>query len=247
MIHVAIPAYNEENLVASTIEAATYSLREAFGAERISIWVVDDGSADKTASAASAAGARVMRLGANKGKGRALRELLYRTEEFVVHGDDVVLLLDADLGVAAREAPALAKPVVDGACDMAIAAFPPAMRKGGFGFVKRLAARAIEEACGFAPRSPVSGQRALAAWILPKIEPAFAYGFGLEVAMTLLACEAGARILEVETDMRHRETGRDLMGFLHRFRQYRDIKKVLKDVRRDRKRSRSQPGEDVAR
>lgn len=247
MIHVAIPAYNEEQRLAATIEAARSALSEAFGAKQVAIWVVDDGSVDDTAGVANAAGARVVRLEENKGKGRALRELLYRTEGFVVHENDVLLLLDADLGTTAREAVALVKPVVDGACDMTIAAFPPATRKGGFGFVKRLAARAIEGACGFVPRSPVSGQRALAAWVLPKIEPAFAYGFGLEVAMTLLACEAGARIFEVETGMRHRETGRDLEGFLHRFRQYRDIRRVLRDVRRDTKRNRSQRGEGVRR
>jgi hypothetical protein len=45
----------------------------------------------------------------------------------------------------------------------------------------------------------------------------------MEVAMTVDALRAGLRVVEVPTTMSHRETGRDLAGFLHRGKQFRDI------------------------
>lgn len=234
MIVVAIPAFNEEQRVGATVRAAVGALKDAFPGHDVVALVVDDGSSDATAEAARVAGARVTRLDRNVGKGRALRALLYEREAPLVARADVVLLLDADLEEAAREAPLLVQPVLEGEVDMTVAAFPPATRKGGFGFVKRLAARAVSEACGFEPRSPVSGQRALAPRLLGELAPAFEYGFGLEVALSLRACRAGARVREVATSMRHRETGRDLGSFLHRFRQYRDIKRVIRDFERER-------------
>jgi hypothetical protein len=45
----------------------------------------------------------------------------------------------------------------------------------------------------------------------------------MEVAMTIDAIRAGMRVVEVQTTMSHRETGRDLAGFIHRGKQFRDI------------------------
>jgi len=42
---------------------------------------------------------------------------------------------------------------------------------------------------------------------------------GLETAMTIDAARAGIAVREVELDLEHRATGRDLAGFLHRARQ----------------------------
>jgi hypothetical protein len=47
----------------------------------------------------------------------------------------------------------------------------------------------------------------------------FASGFGMETAMTIDAARAGLAVAEVELDLEHRATGRDLTGFLHRARQ----------------------------
>jgi hypothetical protein len=49
-----------------------------------------------------------------------------------------------------------------------------------------------------------------------------AAGFGCEVRMTIDAARAGLRLEEVELPLRHRPTGRDLRGFVHRARQLRD-------------------------
>jgi hypothetical protein len=48
-------------------------------------------------------------------------------------------------------------------------------------------------------------------------------GFGLEFKITLEGVRRGFEIMEVPVDMHHRETGRDIKGFLHRGRQCLDI------------------------
>jgi hypothetical protein len=80
--------------------------------------------------------------------------------------------------------------------------------------------------------SPLSGQRALTrdAWRrIGRLDD----GFALEMGMDLDALQMGLRVMEVALSMRHRETGRDLAGFLHRARQYLD---VLRAIRRRRRR-----------
>ena len=54
-----------------------------------------------------------------------------------------------------------------------------------------------------------------------------ASGYGVEVALTIKALQAGLRVLEVPTTMTHRHTGRDVSGFLHRGRQFVDIAVTL--------------------
>ncbi|HMD97606.1 MAG TPA: glycosyltransferase family 2 protein [Terriglobia bacterium] len=70
-VSVVIPAYNEEQAVGSVIaELQAVLRRHNIEAEII---VVDDGSADQTAQAAAAAGARVLRHRSNRGYGAALK------------------------------------------------------------------------------------------------------------------------------------------------------------------------------
>jgi putative flippase GtrA len=66
---VVLPAYQE----ASRIGASVVAVREALADVAPEIVVVDDGSTDGTAAAAAAAGARVVQLEGNRGKGAAVR------------------------------------------------------------------------------------------------------------------------------------------------------------------------------
>lgn len=65
-VSVVIPACNEERTVASVVRAAL----AARGV--LEVLVVDDGSRDRTAEQAAAAGARVIRLRERNGKGGAM-------------------------------------------------------------------------------------------------------------------------------------------------------------------------------
>jgi glycosyltransferase involved in cell wall biosynthesis len=182
--------------------------------------VVDDGSRDATASEALQAGAAVIRTGGRRGKGRALEGALRRLPPA-----DRWLFADGDLGASAAGLAGLLVTLDEGA-DVAIAVFPPA-EAGGFGLVKRAAARGIAVLTGFQAREPLSGQRALTADALAQVRP-LARGFGLETGMIVDAVRAGLSVVEIEVPgLAHRPTFRDVRGFAHRGRQGLDIVMAL--------------------
>jgi hypothetical protein len=198
---VLVAARDEEETIGETVRA----LRRAFpGAGVI---VADDGSRDSTAAEAEAAGARVLRL-PRRGKGQALTV----AEREAPPG--ALLLCDADLRGDLR-------PLVEDGADVAVAAFAR-RRGGGFGIAKGIARALVRNRTGFDAREPLSGQRALSPAARAACFP-LAAGFGCETRMTLDALAAGLEYHEVELDLRHRATRRDLAGFAHRGRQLVDI------------------------
>jgi len=205
-----VPARDEADRVAATVAA----LRAVAGVGRVV--VVDDASADGTASAALGAGAAVLRVERRAGKGRALEAAVRRCGPA-----DVWLFVDADLGRTAGALGPVLTEVVDGRADLAIAV-PPPQAGGGFGLVRTAAARLIHAACGFEAEAPLSGQRAIADRALQACRP-LARGFGVETAMTIDAIRSGLRVVEVPADVRHRPTGRGVRGFAHRGRQGADV------------------------
>ncbi len=208
-IAVLIPAHDEAQRIADTVEAAL----AIPGVTRCV--VVDDASHDDTAERADTAGAKVVRLTFNVGKGAALEAGAER-----VANADVVLLLDGDLGHTASQAVKLLEPVLAGQADMSIATFPKPAGKAGFGLVKSLARFGIARmGGGWQAEAPLSGQRALTSRCLEAVRP-FASGYGVEVALTVRALRRGFRVVEVPTEMAHAATGRDLKGFVHRGRQF---------------------------
>ncbi len=60
-LSVVVPAFNEVDRIASTVERLRATLEPAVGAGELQILVVDDGSTDDTADAAARAGAEVLR------------------------------------------------------------------------------------------------------------------------------------------------------------------------------------------
>jgi hypothetical protein len=138
---------------------------------------------------------------------------------------DAWLLADGDLGASAAELGALVERVERGDADVAVATFPPG-QGGGFGLVKGFARSAIARLGGLDVREPLSGQRALTSAALDAVRP-FAGGFGLETAMTIDAARAGLRVVEVALPLAHRETHRDVAGFVHRGRQGIDIVRAV--------------------
>lgn len=209
-----VSAYNEEERVVLTVEA----LRSI--SEIDEIVVINDASSDNTGEKARRAKARVISLEHNRGKGGALNLVLDQVSF------DVLLLVDADLGDSACQVDRLLRPVLDGNTDMAIADFPKAKVRGGIGLVKGLAAWAIKHTTGLSVKEPLSGQRALKKEVLKSVKK-LEEGFGVEVGLTIDAARAGYRIIEVETEMTHRETGRDVRAILHRGRQFFDVLKVV--------------------
>ena len=209
-----VSSFEEEPYVGDTVR----SLLSIDGVEEV--LVVDDGSTDRTTDAAIDAGARVIVNSPNLGKGNSLNRVLPNLDF------DVLLLIDGDLGRSAAEAGLFLEPVLAGEADLAIAAFPPPRVKGGLGLAQGVARHGIESLTGRKMVSPLSGQRALTREVYSRVSP-FAGGFGVEVGMTVDAVLSGFRVVEVETNMSHRETGRDFHGFMHRGGQFADILRVL--------------------
>jgi hypothetical protein len=219
-----VPARDEAERVGATVRA----LRGLPGVAEV--LVVSDGSTDATAARALEAGAHCLDLPRSLGKGGAvnagLAALMGRVAERISPEPAVLLLADADLADTAGRLGRLLDPVLDGDADLAIADLPAQQGAGGFGLAMGLARRGIANATGRRMSEPLSGQRAVRWEALPALLP-FAPDFGIEVAMTIDALRAGLRVVEVEVDLHHNPTGKDLAGLLHRARQARAIARVL--------------------
>ncbi|HHV34494.1 MAG TPA: glycosyltransferase family 2 protein [Syntrophomonadaceae bacterium] len=214
MISVLIPAYNEVDGIFDTVKAV-------LGVPEVKqVVVVDDGSQDETAVQARLAGAQVISLSQNSGKGKAMNLGVSHLTQ------PIIALLDGDLGSSAGQLELLARPVLDGDADLTIATFPPVKKAGGFGFVKRLAREGIRIHTGLHLDAPISGQRVMRREVLEVVTP-FASGYGVEVGMTIAAARHGFRVQEVPTTMSHRVTGRDWSGFRHRAKQFWHVLLVL--------------------
>jgi len=212
---VLVTAHEEADRLPATLAA----LGQAFPGARVV--VADDASTDGTADVAAAAGAEVVRTERNLGKGGAAT-LGARKVQDGLRGDEVLLLCDGDLGASAKELRGLVDTVQRGHADLAIAVFARKVG-GGFGIAVGAAHEAILDATGLDLRAPISGQRAMRAGVLEHVLP-FAPRFGMETGMTIDAHRAGFRVAEVPLELEHRATGRTLRGFLHRFKQLRDIR-----------------------
>jgi glycosyltransferase involved in cell wall biosynthesis len=107
-IAVIVPAYNEERHIAATLRGLPSCVD--------SVWVIDDGSADATASAAQAVGdarVQVVRHSRNQGVGAALHTGYARAFE---HGADIAVVMAGDNQMHPDDLPALLQPLL---CDEA--------------------------------------------------------------------------------------------------------------------------------
>ncbi len=212
-VSVIIPAYNESDIIQDTITALIdipYINQ---------IIVVDDGSNDNTYKIAEDNGAEVIRFTSNSGKGKALETGIH----FCI--GDIIVFLDADVGKSAVEIIKIIQPIKDGECDVAIANFGKAKKRGGLGMVKFVSRYGAKMLTGMYIESILSGQRAFRAEVLKHIT--IGTGYGAEVGMTIDILKKRYKVMECEVDMCHRETGNNLSGFIHRGKQFFDIIKVL--------------------
>lgn len=205
-----VPAKNRADTVGATVHALS-------AIEQVDdIIVVDDGSRDATAEVAEQAGATVVSLETNQGKGAAVAAGVS-----VSGAAGTYLLIDADTGPSAVLGEQLLEPVLDGRADMTIAVLPSSAKRGGFGLMKRLAAGIISRETGLEMQEPLSGQRAIVGSALRSLD--LAPRFGLEVGLTLDVHKLDKQILELPLAFTHRATGRSLTGFVHRGRQGFDL------------------------
>lgn len=141
MVSVIIPAYNEEKTISGVVRSTSSS---PYVGEVI---VIDDASSDETARHARVAGARVIRLSQNVGKGGALDRGV-RAAKY-----DTLLFLDGDLnGVSVDLIQKLTLGVINGKHIMCIALrdllfrnIPPVL--SGTRALKKFLWEAVPETC----------------------------------------------------------------------------------------------------
>jgi len=110
-ISVVIPAYNEEAVIGRVVQGVQEALDDWPDKEVI---VVDDGSTDRTAQVAQAAGARVVRHPYNKGNGAAVKTGIRAAQS------EVIVLMDGDGQHDPRDIPRLVEHI--GEYDMVVGA-----------------------------------------------------------------------------------------------------------------------------
>ena len=164
-IAAVVPALDE----AATIAAVVRALKSAPSVSEVI--VVDDGSTDRTAAVARAAGAdQVISLGARSGKGNALRQGIASTDA------SVLLFCDADfLGFGPEHAESLIAPVVSGQAMMCVG-----LRDRGPFIV------AFERLLPW-----IGGERALRREVFESVPPELLSGFRVELALNA-SCRAKA-------------------------------------------------------
>ncbi len=199
-----IPAYNEEKTVGHVISV----LKNI--AEIDSIIVINDGSDDNTSVRAEEAGATVINLPENKGKGAALKKGLESCSA------DIILMLDADLiGLKSEHVKRLIDPVLADKYDMTVGIFDDGRSM-------------TDMAQKISPH--LSGQRAIKADILNEIEDIDKAGYGVEVTINRYFKNNG-RMKRVELpNLTHatKEEKRGIArGLLARFKMYGEVIKTF--------------------
>lgn len=200
-----IPAYNEEKTVGKVVSAA----KESDYVD--DVFVINDGSSDSTNEVASAAGANVIDMDCNRGKGAALQTGLQST------ASDVIVFLDADLvGLQTAHVDALLLPVVQGKVDMTLGIFEQGRKTTDL----------AQKITPF-----LTGQRAIRREILQEMPNMNDLGFGVEVALTRFAKTHGITYEEVimpEVSQIMKEEKFGLIdGFSRRLRMYWEIVRTL--------------------
>ena len=236
-LSIVIPAYNEAARLGNTLRAVVNYLRQNY--PEAEVIVVDDGSADDTATIAreifnDSGGLRtsVISYQSNLGKGRAVRLGLLAAR------GDVALFSDADLSTPITEAPKLVDPIVNGQFDVTfgsraldrqlIGVHQPWRREQGgrvFNLVVRLATGLPfwDTQCGFkAFRMSVCR---------PLVEAATVDRFGFDVELLYISFRAGLRLKEVPVRWDHNE-GSKISLFSDSFRMVGEVGVIRQQARR---------------
>jgi len=198
-VSVVIPALNEEQAIAEVVRSLVASplVREVI--------VVDNGSSDRTAAEAEAAGARVA-IEPRRGYGQACASGVLAASPDC----DMLVFLDGDGSDVTAELPALAGPVLEGRYDFVIGSRIRGSREPGSllpsqifaGWLAGLLIR-LRYGVRYTDMGPF---RAISRAALAGLDMSeTTYGWNLEMQMK--AARDGLRILEVPVSYRNRQGG----------------------------------------
>lgn len=222
-VSVVIPAFNEARFIGSVV----------LGLKRrpVEILVVDDGSSDDTAEIARAAGAEVLRLPANQGKGAALNAGLAQIRQTA---PDAIVIIDADGQHLPDELERVVQPILAGQADIVIGSRylgstsnTPSHRKAGHKVMNFLTGAFS----GVKASDSQSGYRAFS----PRAYQALTFtssDFSVESEMQFLASQHNLRMVDVPVTIQYldkekrspwRQGATVLTGILRLTAQYRPL------------------------
>ncbi len=192
-IAIFIPAYNEERSVAAVV-----LLAKKYGR----VFVIDDGSVDRTGELAAAAGAKVVRHRSNCGYGASVKTALHLARRME---EAAFVFLDGDFQHDPGEIPHVAGPVLSGGADVCLGSrfrgnlvSPPPYRREGVKLINSLSriragSRELDFECGF---------RAFSKKAVAKVMPR-ENGYCACSEAIVLALEGGLRVAEVPVSVRY--------------------------------------------
>jgi glycosyltransferase involved in cell wall biosynthesis len=208
-----LPAHDEEATVAEVVARVPARVL----GRRVECLVVDDGSGDRTAELAAAAGATVLSVATNRGLGAAVRTGLAAATE---RGAAAAAFCDADREYDPAELERLVAPILEGRADYVVGSrFAGQIRR--MLPQRRLGNLALTAALRYVARAPIgdgqSGFRALSRAAAADAEIVHDYNYAQVLTLDLLA--KGYRYLEVPIGYRFRTAGRSFVRPLRYLRQ----------------------------
>ncbi len=204
-----VPAWNEAGAIGGVVDEIL-----AFDS-RIDVVVVDDASTDDTADVARAHGATVLVLPFNVGIGGAVQTGFRHARD---EGYETAVRLDGDGQHDAAELGKLLAPLGTGEADLVIGSRfvdpgatyrPPFARRVGI----RVFARLVSLLAGQKVTDTTSGFSALNRTAIELFATEYPHDYP-EVEATLVALRSGLRLLQVQVDMRERQTGTSSITFV---------------------------------
>jgi glycosyltransferase involved in cell wall biosynthesis len=222
-ILAVIPAHDEAGRVGGVIAGVR--------AAGLPLLVVDDGSTDDTAGAARAAGAEVLRLAPNRGKGGALKAGF---AEALARGHEAVLTLDADGQHDAGEIPAFLRTWQRERPDLVVGRrdfhrMPPFRR-----LTNSLARFAFSRAVGHPVPDNQSGYRLLSRRLVEAVLASPEEGFAFEVEVLALCLGRGFPVAWVPISTVYGDEESDIRPLEHLVSFVRVTRRARRAMRRAR-------------
>jgi glycosyltransferase involved in cell wall biosynthesis len=203
-----LPAYQCERTVGAVVRGLAAQLAR--------VLVVDDGSDDATAAAATGAGAELLRHERNQGKGTALRTGLDRALD---GGAEAIALLDADGQHDPADLPRLLAAWDARRPDLVVgsrlhdaATIPPARY-----WTNYIGSLVLSRMTGFELEDSQSGYRLLAAGLARRLDLR-SRGYAVESEMLIKASQLGARLEHVRVRTIYNGAGSHFQPVLDTFR-----------------------------
>ena len=206
-VSVIVPTHNEAGTIAEVVHELVKHTPSL-----IEVLVIDDGSKDGTADIAEKAGARVIRMAVNGGKGKAIQRGIHES------AGDVLVFIDGDGQDDPQETPQLLEALVP-SVDMVIGSrFLGNFEHGSITMLNRIGTHCLTTTLnrlfGVAITDPIAGfrvirKRALSGCLIS------AHRYDIEVDILLALLERGRRVVEVPVTRYPRTYGStDLSSFV---------------------------------